>query len=197
MSSTPQQPDQSGAFSNESPPQLIVRAGKTFVCSACGVMVEVPAKAVGRMMVVHDQSSPKEVVNEEPAPPLKPITARPPRPKRPPQPSQVSRGRRRIDGLIVPAAGEMERALAWVSFHLKLLDRQGTEFTRLRKLLKQRSPQQVPSPSPQSKAKKRPVPKRVARVKHARRIYAHEVVSMPLENASPQHASPAKERGPP
>jgi len=63
-------------------------------------------------------------------------TARPSRPKRPQAPKRKRFAGEMIDGLVVPTGQQLDRALAWVSFHMKVLDRQGSEFHRLQKQLK-------------------------------------------------------------
>ncbi|WDI44611.1 hypothetical protein [Bremerella sp. P1] len=169
-----------GAFSAENTPQVVVRAGKTYVCSACGTLVEIPADVVGQLVIAvtpEAENKPVDAASEEQEPgrteaaqekssPSHPVTAevctrpstakttRPSRPGRPKQPKRVSFADEMIDGLRVPTAGQLDRALAWVSFHLKVLDRQGSEIKRLRKLLKQRSTIDVPRPSLTGRAQK-------------------------------------------
>ncbi|QDU76490.1 hypothetical protein Pan97_35400 [Bremerella volcania] len=203
MSSTPAQTDRRGSLSPESGPQVVVRAGKTFVCSACGTLVEVLADVVGQMVLAVDPSPQDEPVETEPAGkvpakaktrpsrPKKISPARPSRPKRPEQPERVSLVGEIIDGLQVPTAKKLDRALAWVSFHLKVLDRQGSEIKRLQKLLKQRSMDRVPRPSPLGRAKE----------------VAVEVSIGTIAGTKPRHAQAdlgaaptvgnTKERGPP
>ncbi|WDI41362.1 hypothetical protein [Bremerella sp. P1] len=158
MSTNHAQPDQRGTRSTERKPQVVVRAGKTFLCSSCGTLVEVPADVVGQLVVAVD-SSPQEAPAEpsvadeqppqvEPDPTVTPAKSssckdspRPShapkhRPQRPSAPKKSHLIGEMIDGLKVPSAKQLDRALAWVSFHLKVLDRQGTEKNRLRKLLK-------------------------------------------------------------
>ncbi len=43
-----------------------------------------------------------------------------------------------IDGLVVPSSQQLDQAFAWVSFHLKVLDKKESEVKRLRQLLKRR-----------------------------------------------------------
>lgn len=59
-SSSREQPDQHGSLSPENAPQIVVRAGKHFICSACGVLVEIPADVVGQLVLVPAQSVPSE-----------------------------------------------------------------------------------------------------------------------------------------
>ncbi|QDU78146.1 hypothetical protein Pan97_52280 [Bremerella volcania] len=203
MSSTPAQTDRRGSLSPESGPQVVVRAGKTFVCSACGTLVEVPADVVGQLVLAVDPSPQDEPVETEPegrvpakaktrpSRPKKIRPARPSRPKRPEQPERVSLVGEIIDGLRVPSGKQLDRALAWVSFHLKVLDRQGSELKRLQKLLKQRSMDRVPRSSPLGRAKE----------------VAAEVSIGTLAGTKPRHAHAdlgvaptvgnTKERGPP
>lgn len=174
MSSANTQPKQHGAVSNEHAPQVVVRADKYFVCSACGVWVEIPADIVGQLVLVADHAAPAdppppgetttqspthaeppqetkcEAVAAKPIPQAKQACtqdlssqptsqkARPPRPKRPPEPQPGKFTGSLIDGLRVPSAQQLDRAFEWVSFHLQVLDRQGSEIKRLQKLLKQR-----------------------------------------------------------
>lgn len=165
-----EQPDPRGSFSPENAPQIVVRAGKTFLCAACGTLVEVPPEVVGQLVLVANPSSPGDQPHPEPKPSAESqpqpreagqatratgpsvittqadkrqdaspervrssrhasATMRPPRPKRPKRESFVGQ---RIDGLRVPSALELDRAFAWVSFHLRVLDRQGAEIKRLK-----------------------------------------------------------------
>ncbi|WDI43116.1 hypothetical protein [Bremerella sp. P1] len=164
MSSASQQPEKSGSRSQENVPQVVVRAGKTFLCSSCGTLVEVPADVVGQLVVAvghspQDSSEGAPVVQQERAVDDTPERStgqksRPARPARPKQPTRDSFTGQTIDGLRVPSSQELDRALAWVSFHLKVLDRQGSEIKRLKKLLKQQPTAQVPCPRSAGHAKK-------------------------------------------
>ncbi|QDU73781.1 hypothetical protein Pan97_07810 [Bremerella volcania] len=172
-SSSHAQLEQRGKLSNESKPQVVVRAGKYFVCSACGTMVEVPADVVGQLVIAVDPAAQEEEVDTSPPQnqsrtekptPNKPVptstpspstarqTSQPPRPKQPRHHSHQGFTSKIIDGLAVPSAGQLDRAMAWVSFHLKVLDRQGSEIKRLKKLLKQHPTSRVPCPSPRGHA---------------------------------------------
>ncbi|QDU76035.1 hypothetical protein Pan97_30800 [Bremerella volcania] len=176
MSLSHEPPEHSGQRSTERAPQVVVRAGKTFVCSSCGTLVEVPADVVGQLVIAVGHSG--EETHIDPAPSKegqvavkpsprvhprpkfprpkssqpkssqpkssqpkssRPKSSRPKssRPRRPQPPKRVGFSGEMIDGLNVPSAKQLDRALAWVSFHLKVLDRQGSEMKRLRKLLKQ------------------------------------------------------------
>ncbi len=53
-----------------------------------------------------------------------------------------------IDGLIVPSSQQLDQAFAWVSFHLKVLDKKESEVKRLKRLLRRR----VPCPRPRGHA---------------------------------------------
>ncbi|MBA2113444.1 hypothetical protein [Bremerella alba] len=229
MSSTHVQPEKNGALSRENVPQVAVRAGKVFLCSACETLVEVPAQVVGRMMVVTNQSSQQEPVGESLAqekPPQKesPKT-RPPQPKRPTQPVPARSEPRRIDGIRVPSTGELERAFAWVSFHLKLLGLQGTEAKRLKRLRKQykqrqqpaspqNQPVKVPSSRPQRPSKKVPARGPMGLRKPAEESHSGADVSVPTGQNPPssqaansvpkfltrhglRRSRKAKDRGPP
>lgn len=164
------QPDSSGSFSPENAPQVVVRAGKTFICSSCGTLVEVPPEVVGQLVLVANPSKPERECSTKPveAKPA-PKAARPAQPKRPKRESFVGQ---MIDGLRVPSAEQLDRAFAWVSFHLRLLDRQGAEVKRLEQLVEIKS--SVPEPPPPQCAED------------------------PCEPTGKTPASgPAKERGPP
>ncbi|MFN3151069.1 hypothetical protein [Bremerella sp.] len=139
-----QQPEPSGSFSEENAPQVVVRAGKHYVCSSCGTLVEIPAEVVGQLVLAAAPSPQEEA--SPPTPPQAPSTViaapspQPPRPKRPSKPQRPSFVGETIDGLRVPSANELDRALAWVSFHLRVLDRQGSEIKRLQKAIEDRNP---------------------------------------------------------
>ncbi|MEW4561905.1 hypothetical protein AB1K70_05225 [Bremerella sp. JC770] len=144
MSSHHAQPGPSGTLSNERAPQVIVRAGKYFVCSSCGVMVEVPADVVGQMVIVAEHPA-SEATDDEPAgskasaqPSSSPqvvVSNKEARLDYPKRSTVADIAFEKIDGLHVPTNGQLDRALAWVAFHLKVLDRQGSERARLKKLL--------------------------------------------------------------
>ncbi|WDI42399.1 hypothetical protein [Bremerella sp. P1] len=176
------QSDPPGSFSQGNAPGVVVRAGKTYLCSACGTLVEVPADVVGQLVIAVNHSPPDEPPTPEPSPPeppaasaltndtegsavpastitqaarskapspsavVRPKTPCPARPRRPKQPRRNAFAGQTIDGLQVPTAKELDRALAWVSFHLKVLDRQHAELKRLKKLLQERSPQKRCAP---------------------------------------------------
>ena len=184
MSSSPAHPQPSDQRSTECQPQVVVRAGKHYVCSACGTLVEIPAEVVGQLVIAvnpatqSEQSRQADSLKEDPqtenAQPGKPQLAaepsrrpiaslpssggdgrgtsashstqttrrlKPARPRHPKRPPRENFAGQTIDGLIVPTGAKLDRALAWVSFHLRVLDRQGTEFDRLRKLLKKQRQQ--------------------------------------------------------
>jgi len=175
MVSLPTQPSETGGGrSCRSAPQVVVRAGKTWVCSACGVLVEVPPELVGQMVIVPEEaeqpepaaaSLADEVASREEAPPAEvgadtapcarqaegnSPAARLRRPKRPRWPAEVSSPRERIDGLIVPTTQEMDRLWAWVSYRLKQLD-----------LLKQQENVLHQSPAKRRRPQGRTAPKRL------------------------------------
>lgn len=147
MSFSHEQPNYSGASSSESGPQVVVRAGKTFICTACGTLVEVPADVVGQLVIAVEPSPPEEPVKEvveTSTPPAEAAQSNPDAEQRPksnprPKPKRASFAGTMIDGLRVPSAKELDRALNWVSFHLTVLDRQGSEIRRLQKTLKRRA----------------------------------------------------------
>lgn len=171
---TPSQPDPAGSFSIENGPEVVVRAGKYYVCSSCGTLVEIPADVIGQLVIVVKPEPPVETPSEEssktkptasaaaddqakPSPgpsahaahgsqasmgttplPSKTKQHHPSRPSRPKQPGRVSFVGQTIDGLVVPSAEQLDRAFAWVTFHLTVLDRQGAEIKRLQKVIKKR-----------------------------------------------------------
>ena len=212
MSSNHEPPEQDGAISHENQPQVIVRGGKTYVCSACGTLVEIPADIAEQFVLVKPSPAETEKPKEPPQPPepprpgdshettttaaspnrsfTSPASGSPPRrrsaPKRPPRPNFTGHT---IDGLRVPSAHQFDRAVNWVSFHLKVLDRQHTEVRRLAKLLKQQRKKTASCRKPRpASAPARPVKKHPE--------HAHEDVSM-APACSFDHADVAHKRGPP
>ncbi|MFN3152644.1 hypothetical protein [Bremerella sp.] len=189
-------------------PQVVVRAGKTFVCSSCGTLVEIPAEVVGQLVLAAAPASQdmpgggsppevKEPAQNEPErrerqaqPTLtqqpsrqtasaKPRTQRPKRPQRP-QPELFTGTM--IDGLRVPSGQQLDRALKWVSFHLRVLDRQSGEIKRLQTLLKQPPPSRVPRPSPLGRASETQSSTRPEQKPQPNQEHAHEDVSMAPES---------------
>ena len=185
-------------------PQVVVRAGKTFVCSSCGTLVEIPAEVVGQLVLAAAPASQdmpggesppeeKEPAQNEPerrerqAQPVltqqpsrqtasaKPRTQRPKRPQRP-QPERFTGTM--IDGLRVPSGQQLDRALKWVSFHLRVLDRQSGEIKRLQTLLKQPPSIRVPRPSPLGRASKANSQDQTRHECPPNQEHAHEDVSM-------------------
>ncbi|MBA2117734.1 hypothetical protein [Bremerella alba] len=210
MSVTTAKPDQDRSQTRDNAPRGVVRADKTFVCSACGTLVEVPAKVVGRM-VQAVENSPPEVPVDEAVPPANDRPVKPAKPR-----VSASKKVRRIDGLRLPSAAEMERGFAWVSFHLKLLGLQGSEFKRLQKRLKKHRRTAAATPHTTCVGADRPrctskrsSNRRVPRVRL--RDHVKEALAMnwgdPPQHASPKHApadismlpesNRANERGPP
>ncbi|WDI45159.1 hypothetical protein [Bremerella sp. P1] len=227
MSAAHAQPEPSGQRSTERKPQVVVRAGKTYVCSACGTLVEIPEDVVGQLVlavdppteVSHVEPSPAQetaspqtpqknnayesrahlttrthlVAVEDPPPRSIPQKHRPPKPNRPRQPKRTSFTDQLIDGLRVPSAKELDRALAWVSFHLKVLDRQGSEIHRLKKLLKK---QRVPCPPPGAPSKSDATHSTPSRACRAKQTHAQADLGVAPENGLPG-ANQLQERGPP
>lgn len=177
MSSASPQPDHRGSLSPENAPQVVVRADKVYVCSACGTLVEIPADVVGQLVIPvapstqdepaataasskaslptesKQEADPNQALTEERPSQFVPPSSRPPRPRLPRRPKRNAFTGEIIDGLRVPSSHQLDRALAWVSFHLKVLDRQGSEIKRLQKLLKNRcSADRVAPNSPHSSA---------------------------------------------
>ncbi len=214
-------PTHEGAVSHESQPQVIVRAGKTFVCLACGTLVEIPAEFVDQFELVPAAAAPANSkgglssgpsannASSEDASPDKPTQEETPQTqelpaRRPPSPTAVddvpSPKRRKpsfrpkhnqqlprlnfagqqIDGLTVPTAGQFDRAFAWVSYQLKVLDRKHTEFAGLKKLLRKQKKQQTQSPRPPRPTKPTTAPVPSESDGPAKPSHAHEDVSMAL-----------------
>lgn len=183
-------PESGGTKSPGHMPQVVVRAGKTFLCSSCGTLVEVPPEVVGQLVIAVNRAPQEEQVDEPHAAQERSTKPAPSRPKRPIKPKRESFVGQTIDGLQVPSAQQLDRALKWVSFHLRVLDRQGSEIQRLRKLLKT-PPAPRPSPlGPEHEVLLQPSDELESN-KHA-----HENVSMASLDAA-QKAAQAKERGPP
>ncbi|QDU75297.1 hypothetical protein Pan97_23270 [Bremerella volcania] len=191
--------DPCGSFPKGNAPQVVVRAGKTFVCSACGTLVEIPADVVGQLVITVGPPPPDppdaELASRENQTLAQTSRStsqckktRPPQPRRPQQPAPTAFAGEIIDRLRVPSAKQLDRAFGWVSFHLQVLDRQGSEIKRLRNLLKQR---RVPCPRPRGHVDEVAVQAPVAPSPQQQARYAHEDVSMApaIDNA--------KERGPP
>ncbi|MEW4565396.1 hypothetical protein AB1K70_22915 [Bremerella sp. JC770] len=155
------QPETEGALSRENAPQVVVRAGKTFLCSACGTLVEVPPDVIGQLVVVPNPSPQAEPAQPRPTP-AKPSSSKPamtkrspaspPRPRHPKRPERPDLTGTTIEGLHVPSGGQLHRALAWVSFHLKVLDRQGSELQHVQKSFKRRTKHRVPCSRPRGHA---------------------------------------------
>lgn len=99
--------------------------------------------ATGRANASRRSSSRNEAWGTPSRPLASPHSPSPSRPQRPKSPRRNTFVGSIIDGLRVPSGAELDRALAWVSFHLKVLDRQGEEIQRLKKQLKlRRTPSQ-------------------------------------------------------
>ncbi|WDI44130.1 hypothetical protein [Bremerella sp. P1] len=187
-------------------PQVIVRAGKTFLCTACGTLVEIPADVVGQLVLVGDHAPQADDSEEKPTTPDPPASHEsndqpeslpapasqphraepvrlndpPPRPKRPRQPKRDSFVHQMIDGLRVPSSNELDRAFTWVSFHLKVLDRQGSEIKRLKKRLKQHATSTVPSPSRLRRANEVTRPEPVGAIVGVTQSHAQAELGVPL-----------------
>jgi len=193
-----------GGLSNESPPQVVVRAGKTYVCSACGTLVEIPADVVGQLIVVpaaaeREEEAASSIDRERPAPDKRESSVKPERlvkpessvpaetrllrPSRPQPPRPATSRRERIDELVVPTTKEMERLLAWIEYRLQQL-----------RLLKQQEKQLTPKKRPQvpcchPRRPAKPIPVRPR--KGLMRRHAHADVGMAPELGD------GNERGPP
>ncbi|WDI42906.1 hypothetical protein [Bremerella sp. P1] len=208
-------------------PQVVVRAGKTFLCSACGTLVQIPDDVVSQLGIAVDhsvqdqperespaqetstqaESGPKEpAANREPttvvavpdSPPARtPQKHRPPRPRRPIHARPERFTGQLIDGLRVPSAHELDRALAWVSFHLKVLDRQGSEVKRLQKLLKARSTHVVSPQRSHADAKMAPVEHRAEPLAYAEREHPQADLAVAPDLEDQTQRGPPSRRGPP
>ncbi|MFN3149061.1 hypothetical protein [Bremerella sp.] len=198
---TNHEPTQPGGASA---PQVVVRAGKTFVCSSCGTLVEIPAEVVGQLVLAAAPASqdmpggesPPEVkeppakeperhahqaqpvLTQQPSRQTASAKLRPQRPKRPQRPQPELFTGTMIDGLRVPSGQQLDRALKWVSFHLRVLDRQSGEIKRLQTLLKQPPSIRVPRPSSFGRASETQSPTRPERSSQPNQQHAHEDVSM-------------------
>lgn len=202
MSASPHaQSEANGSLSQENAPEVIVRAGKYFVCSSCGVMVEIPEDVVGQLVLAVAPSS--EEKTEEPPAPSETARRAPttqhsestatnsPRPKRPKRPERVSFVGQTIDGLRVPSADELDRAFSWVTFHLTVLDRQGSEIKRLKKLLKRKPTAAVPCPRPRVHAEEDIEQTNVCPAREPQQCYPHKDVGVACD------ADDIQQRGPP
>ncbi|MEW4563370.1 hypothetical protein AB1K70_12640 [Bremerella sp. JC770] len=191
------QPTSREACSSEHAARVIVRAEKYFLCTACGTLVEIPADVVGQVVTTIARSP-----SEKPAASAEPLEeqasssevkrSESPQPKRCRQPKQAQPAGEVIDGLRVPSSRELDRAVAWGSFRLKVLDRQGSEVHRLRRLLKQQK-----GPCVRSHGRVREVDGQgsVVFAGAVMQRHAHKDESMAPGN-SPS-TSPTQERGPP
>jgi len=177
-----------GGFSTESAPQVIVRAGETFVCSACGALVEVPAEVVGQMIVPVQQIEPPAAEpspparepgptvrsGESPSPSAPAPKVRPPRPVRPRQPLHMDDQPERIDGLVVPTTKQIERLLAWIEYRLGRL----SALQQIEKQLDRQKPQRVRGARPRRHAKQVPLRQRYGKRKFTKPTHAHDDVGM-------------------
>jgi len=188
-----------GGRATASPPQVVVRAGKTYACTACGTLVEIPAEVVGQLVAVPEKTARKEITERSPEreQPASEMCAsaesseerrstqnvRRCQPTRRIQPAQVLPERERIDGLIVPTAQEMERLLGWIEYRLQRLK----FLQQLEKQLTRQSSEQVPV-----RRLGRPTKRVPTRPRNGlRRRHAHADVSMAPET------NEAHQRGPP
>ena len=129
MSAIHETPDKSSLNSQEHAPQVIVRAGKTYVCSSCGTLVEIPAEFVGQMVTVKAEPPPTEPSSETPVDAAPREVPSNPKPRR--QPKRKTLAGQVIDGLTVPSVAQLKEAQSWTAFHQKVLDRQNRELVRL------------------------------------------------------------------
>ncbi len=243
MSHAHDPPAQPEAESPDGTPQVVVRAGKTYICSACGTLVEIPAEFVEQFVLVPPQrqqnkrpaaASPtaQDTPKQPPAPTSSDAAAgrgevsdgmascgasgrratsttaassgaqptRPTHPKRPPRPSFAGQ---LIDGLRVPQPKQLDRAFAWVTHHLTVLDRKDSELQQLAKLLKQQKKNQVPCPRPRRPVIKITTPPKSEGKDHPGRSQAHEDVSITPQKIDPggkqrrERAPPSTEHKPP
>lgn len=198
MSSFTKQTHHSESSSGDSKPQVIVRSGKTYLCSSCGTLVEIPEDVVGQLVIAVDPSPPEEPAEELPPQEetVSPEPPTPPQPERLKQREKVCFTGQMIDGLRVPSAAELDRAFSWVSFHLQVLDRQGSEIKRLRKLLKKRPKQ--PAHGPSSEACGKDPPKETSRESKCKVKTSHVDIEVDLPSDDIKRtAKKNNERGPP
>ncbi len=204
-------------------PEVIVRAGKTFVCLACGTLVEIPAEYVGQMVTVPAASAeaarPKPVAPQPVATPEKPSseTSAQGKPtaadaasanttRKKPSPAQAARRRPNyinhiIDGLVVPSGRQLDRAVAWVCFRLKTLERQDDEIRQLKRLLRKLQRQKQPVTrlhTPSAKLDGNTI----STCNHTCVPTEHAKASVPTQNLSEsptteKHNQKHQERGPP
>ncbi|MEW4561055.1 hypothetical protein AB1K70_00925 [Bremerella sp. JC770] len=189
-------PPEPGSKSATTPqPQVIVRAGKYFICTACRTLVEVPPDVVGQVVGIAahalEEVATPSAAKQSSTVSEKPAAEAPPK-RKPPKPPQRTKpaclAGQAIDGLRVPSGKQLGLAIGWVSFHLKVLDRQGSEFDRLRKPRKKRRVQPVSmshSPAQAAGATARPPTG-----------HAHAPVD-PASDASRPEPPPSQQRGPP
>jgi len=192
---------------NPVPPQVVVRAGKTFVCSACGTLVEIPEEYVGRLVVPPqarpDQPPHADARPEEASTTVDPTSCastdrtkhevassnQPPRSKTSTRATRVRRirpadpSRERIDGLIVPTPRELHRVLAWIEYRLHRLE----VLKQLEKQFTSPSPPGAPTRRPRRPRKRVPLRQPITTLEK----HAHADVGM----APSAHSK--KERGPP
>jgi len=208
MSSAHDQAVPGGTLSTESKPQVVVRAGKYFICTACRTLVEIPPDVVDQL-VTTQHTEPTAPVAASPVPaaaleepqkqPTAPADSRPQvitptssSPKTSPRAPRPKRHKFRgeiIDGLRVPSSRQLDRALGWVTFHLKVLDRHGSELNHLQKRRQKHNMSGVPCPRPREHAEAKYNTPTTSTIESAR--HAHEDVSM-----APRQ-DPPTDRGPP
>ena len=223
--STTTQPEMQGADSTENVPQVVVRAGKYYMCSACGTLVEIPADVIDQFEIpvqpVSKEPQPSEPQTSDPPqyqstqnqPPLQtsPAAAKCDKPastqfSQSPKAPPLSKGqplRRRvrlagkiIDGLRVPSASQLDRAFSWVTYQLKVVDQKNSEIKRLKKLLKANAKFASSCPRPRDHENSNEQNTSAGSECRAKPTHAHALVSMaPQRSKGP--TNPAKERGPP
>jgi len=209
----PDRSDADGGLSHESAPQVIVRAGKTWVCSACGVLIELPPEVVGQLVIQPEPAPPEpsqsqppdedsfaeEPAQEMPGEPSPKIDPRPAqersprsstRPKRRPH---VAAQAERIDGLIVPTTGQLRRLLAWINYRCQRL----AELKRCEKQLAARwAPPRPPATGRQSNGRRRPAQK--VPLRRLARVASWEKPSpAPVVTCTPVRSDTEHQRGPP
>jgi len=150
MSSAHDPPEPGSKSATAPQPQVVVRAGKYFICTACRTLVELPPDVVGQLVGIAEHAL-EEIATPDAAKrsattTIEPTAEVPPKrnssKRKPPKPNQPAcLTGQTIDGLRVPSGKQLGIAMSWVSFHLKVLDRQGSEFDRLRKRRKKRRAQ--------------------------------------------------------
>jgi len=175
-----------GGLSPESTPRIVVRAGKHYVCSACGTWVQLPDDVVGQLVIAADSVEPAEPAAESPAK-EEPSLPEAPKPSCRKSPPRIDTGRETIDGLIVPTTEEMQRLLKWIEYRLHRLD----ALKRLERQLTRQKSSKMPGRPARRQANKVPLRRAVCDTKPTQRSQAHADVGMaPSSDVTHQRGPP-------